>query len=153
MFTHPYGWDEEGVGTASSPANRCLADVIKLRNPQRFGGFSLSEVNLKLSQLMAAFVCVGAASIAATAQDAAPETKLTDNPIYQKQCAKCHGQDAKGRHFLGPPLISEKLAADTKNDVNHIINNGKGRMPKYRQKLKPSEIETLVDQIDALNQK
>ncbi len=135
----------------SSPAKRRVPAGIILGNARPFG-FRLSEVNLKLSQLIAACLCFSA-SIATTAQDSSPEAKLTDNPIYQKQCAKCHGRDAKGRHFLGSSLISEKLAAANKNDVNHIINNGKGLMPKYTRKLTPSEIETLVDQIDALNQK
>lgn len=117
-------------------------------------GLELSEVTLKFSPLLAACLCV-CASIAVVAQDSAPapETKLTDNPIYKKECAKCHGEDAKGRFLRGPSLISEKLAAASKNDINHIINNGKGRMPKFTRKLTPSEIETLVEQVDELNHK
>ena len=109
-------------------------------------------MNLKLSQVIAAGLYL-VASFVATAQDAAPQGKLTDNPIYQKQCAKCHGKDAKGRWLGGPSLISEKVAAASNNHLNHIINNGKGRMPKYRQKLTPQEIEDLVYQIAGDNQK
>lgn len=135
---------------AGQPAAKPMES--NFRNPQPSDGFRRSEVNLKLSQLISACVCV-CASIAMVAEDPGPNVKLTDNPVYQKQCAKCHGQDAKGRFLGGPSLVSEKVAAASKNDLNHIINNGKGRMPKYAQKLKPSEIETLVDQIDVLNQR
>ncbi|MGA7592031.1 MAG: cytochrome c [Candidatus Sulfotelmatobacter sp.] len=34
-----------------------------------------------------------------------------------------------------------------------MITNGKGRMPKFAGKLTADEIETLVQQIEALNKK
>jgi cytochrome c551 len=74
---------------------------------------------------------------------------LTANPVFQKNCAKCHGKTAEGRHFAGPSLISEKIAATSADDLSNIINNGKGRMPKYASKLTPEEIDTLVQQIKA----
>jgi mono/diheme cytochrome c family protein len=72
---------------------------------------------------------------------------LTANPVFQKNCAKCHGKTAEGRHFAGPPLISEKTAATSLDDLRNIISNGKGRMPKFASKLTPEEIDTLVQQI------
>jgi mono/diheme cytochrome c family protein len=44
----------------------------------------------------------------ARAQTAASDGSLTASPVYQKNCAKCHGKTAEGRHFGGPPLVSEK---------------------------------------------
>lgn len=76
---------------------------------------------------------------------------LTANPVYQKNCAKCHGKTAEGRHFGGPSLISDKLAST--DALRNIIANGKGRMPKYAGKLTAEEIGTLVQQIEALNKK
>lgn len=78
---------------------------------------------------------------------------LTDNPVYKKDCAKCHGKTAEGRHFGGPSLISEKVASASSEELHNIIANGKGRMPKYASKLKAEEIDTLVQQIKALNKK
>jgi mono/diheme cytochrome c family protein len=83
--------------------------------------------------------------VAATAQTAAPQ--LTTNPIFEKQCAKCHGNTAEGRHFGGPSLVSGKSTSLSEEELRNIISNGKGRMPKYAGKLKPEEIETLVHQI------
>ncbi len=79
-----------------------------------------------------------------------PDTTLTANPVFQKNCAKCHGKTAQGRHFGGPSLTSEKNTAISAADLRTILTDGKGRMPKYAGKLTSEEIDTLVEQIKAL---
>lgn len=69
--------------------------------------------------------------------------------MYQKNCAKCHGKTAEGRHFGGPSLVSEKSTSASADDLRTIIANGKHHMPKYAGKLTPEEIDTLVQQIKA----
>jgi len=90
---------------------------------------------------------------AALAQTPPSSTKLTENLVYKKDCAKCHGKTAEGRHFGGPSLISGKTAAASIEDLRNVIANGKGRMPKYVGKLTSEEIDNLVQQIRALNGK
>jgi mono/diheme cytochrome c family protein len=89
------------------------------------------------------------ALIAVSAQTPPSDATLTANPVFQKNCAKCHGKTAEGRHFGGPSLISGKTAASSADDLRNIINNGKGRMPKYASKLMPEEVDTLVEEIKA----
>jgi mono/diheme cytochrome c family protein len=89
---------------------------------------------------------------AAQAQSHASES-LTTDPVFVKNCAKCHGTNAEGRHFRGPSLVSPKVAAASDDELRNIINNGKGHMPKFAGKLSSDEIETLVQQIKALNHK
>jgi mono/diheme cytochrome c family protein len=74
---------------------------------------------------------------------------LTANPVFEKNCAKCHGKNSTGRHFGGPSLLSEKVKAASPEDLREVITNGKGRMPKFAGKLPPEEIEALVQQIKA----
>lgn len=93
------------------------------------------------------FVFVALASFAQT------EATLTSNPVYEKNCAKCHGKTATGRHFGGPALTSDKVASASADDLRNMITNGKGRMPKYANKLTSDEIGDLVKQIEALNKK
>lgn len=81
------------------------------------------------------------------------EATLTANPVFQKNCAKCHGKTAEGRHFGGPSLSSDKAATASTEDLRNIISNGKGHMPKYSGKLASEEIDTLVQQIKSLNKK
>ncbi|HEX6822645.1 MAG TPA: cytochrome c [Candidatus Sulfotelmatobacter sp.] len=83
--------------------------------------------------------------VTAIAQNATPQ--LTANPIFEKQCAKCHGKTAEGRHFAGPSLVSGKSTSLSEEELRNIISNGKGRMPKYAGKLKPEDIDMLVHQI------
>jgi len=101
-------------------------------------------------------IAVGSALFAltaASAQTPQPESSLTGNPVYPRECAKCHGKTAEGRHFAGPALLSEKAAAASADDLRNIITNGKGRMPKFTGKLTAEEIDALVRQIQALNKK
>ena len=87
------------------------------------------------------------------AQNPAADQTLLANPVYVKNCAKCHGKTAGGRHFAGPSLISDKTAAVSTEDLRNLIANGKGHMPKFAGKLTAEEIDTLIQQIQALNKK
>jgi mono/diheme cytochrome c family protein len=94
-------------------------------------------------------VAVSSFLIALTAAAQTPSTTLTDNPVFQKDCAKCHGKTGEGRHFGGPSLVSEKTTSASADDLRDIITNGKHHMPKFAGKLTPEEINGLVDQIKA----
>ena len=78
-----------------------------------------------------------------------PATTLAESPVFQKDCAKCHGKTAEGRHFAGPSLLSEKTTSAPADELRDIITNGKHHMPKFGGKLTPEEINTLVQQITA----
>lgn len=78
---------------------------------------------------------------------------LTSNPVFEKNCAKCHGKTGEGRHFGGPSLVSEDARKMPADELRAIITNGKHRMPKYAGKLTAEEIDTLVTQIKAADQK
>ncbi|MGB8063300.1 MAG: cytochrome c [Candidatus Sulfotelmatobacter sp.] len=81
------------------------------------------------------------------------ENGLSANPVFQTNCAKCHGKTAEGRHFAGPSLRSEKTTAASEEDLRIMISNGKGRMPKFGAKLSPADIDRLVAQIKAADRK
>jgi mono/diheme cytochrome c family protein len=89
----------------------------------------------------------------ASAQTPPADATLNANPVYEKNCAKCHGKTAEGRFMGGPSLISEKTTATSADDLRNIITNGKGHMPKYTGKLTAEEIDTLVHQIKTANKK
>lgn len=107
---------------------------------------------MKTFQLMFLFVLLFA-FVSVFAQTPPSDTGLTENPVFQKDCAKCHGKTAEGRHFAGPSLVSEKTAATSADELRDIITNGKHRMPKFAGKLTPEEIDALVQQIKAANKK
>ena len=112
---------------------------------------NLGEVHLKTSRVTFAICLLVFALAACFGQTSLSDTPLSKNGIFQKNCAKCHGKAAEGRHFGGPSLISDKVSSA--DDLRRIITNGKGRMPRYASKLTSEEIDTLVLQIETLNKK
>ena len=108
---------------------------------------------MKTSQLTIAACSFFFAFPAAFSQVRASDMTLTANPVFITDCGKCHDKTAEGRHFRGPSLISETITAASGGELGNIITNGKGHMPKYAGKLTPEEIDTLVQQIKALNKK
>ncbi len=98
------------------------------------------------------FALVGlvfSAAVSGFAQTPSSATRLIENPVYQKNCAKCHGKTAEGRRFAGPSLVSEKATGASADELRDIITNGRHRMPKFVNKLTPEEINTLVEEIKA----
>jgi mono/diheme cytochrome c family protein len=89
--------------------------------------------------------------LVAQTQTEGPASGLTDNPVYKKDCAGCHGKTAAGRHFGGPPLVSDKVAGASVDHLRDMITNGKGRMPQFAEKLTSDKIDLLVQQIQAAN--
>lgn len=104
---------------------------------------------MKITRLVTAACSLLLAITASSAQTSPSAATLTNNPVFEKNCAKCHGKTAAGRFMAGPSLVAEKATATSANDLRNIITNGKGRMPKYTGKLTAEEIDTLVRQIKA----
>ena len=82
---------------------------------------------------------------------AASAQTLSGAELFKANCARCHGDDAKGDR--GPDLTTEKKQAKWKGSdeklVNKISNGGFG-MPKFRNKLKPEEIKAIAGYVRSL---
>jgi mono/diheme cytochrome c family protein len=111
------------------------------------------RLSLKTYRLCLATCSVFFPLAAAFTQTPASDQSLIANPVYEKNCAKCHGKTAAGHTFAGPSLVSDKAAAASPDDLRNVIANGKGHMPKFTGKLSADEIDTLVRQIQSLNKK
>ena len=71
--------------------------------------------------------------------------------VYAQTCARCHGSDgraqtAKGRSVGATDLTSSAWSPDTARDTR-IVTRGKEEMPAFKGKLKPAEIEAVVNYI------
>jgi mono/diheme cytochrome c family protein len=109
--------------------------------------------HLRTFRLIIAAGCLSFAFTAVSAQTQPSDTALTANPVFQKNCAKCHGKNAEGHFFGGPSLISEKTVAASADNLRSIIADGEGRMPKYAGRLTPEEIDMLVLEIKTRSKK
>ena len=79
---------------------------------------------------------------AAAASPASSET----NPatLFVSNCAGCHGADGKGGY--GPDLSGPYKYGKNPADIKVSISEGRaGKMPGFDGKLKPAEIDALVD--------
>jgi mono/diheme cytochrome c family protein len=69
--------------------------------------------------------------------------------IYKSKCAMCHGPDGAGLTPMGKNMkLRDLRTADvqkrTDTDLAAVIANGKGRMPAYKAKMTPADIDALV---------
>ncbi len=108
---------------------------------------------MKINPFALALFFSSAALTCTSAQTPPADAGLLTNPVYAKNCAKCHGKTAEGHHFGGPSLISDKTAAASTEDLHNIIVKGKGHMPKFADKLTAEQIDALVREIQLLNKK
>jgi cytochrome c6 len=101
----------------------------------------------KLALLLCALALIALAG--APAAQAAADGKA----LYDAKCAMCHGKDgvakpmAKGSANLNDPKYQE---ATTSDELVAVIENGKGKMPGYKGKMKPEEITAVADYVKTL---
>ena len=74
---------------------------------------------------------------------------LADDAIYKSKCAMCHGADGKGLTPVGKSMKLKDLASDevqklTDKEILTVITDGKGKMPAFKGKLTPAEIDAQV---------
>lgn len=73
--------------------------------------------------------------------------------LYAKKCAMCHGKDgvakemAKGSANLGDPAWQKSTSREA---VEKIITDGKGKMPKYQDKMSPEQIKAVAAHVLSL---
>jgi mono/diheme cytochrome c family protein len=78
---------------------------------------------------------------------------LSGAELFKASCARCHGDDAKGGK--GPDLTTEKKQAKWKDSDEKLvkkINGGGFGMPKFRDKLKPEEVQAIADYVRSLKE-
>lgn len=69
--------------------------------------------------------------------------------VYKAKCAMCHGPDGAGQTPMGKNLKVRALASadvqqQTDAELTKWITDGKGKMPAYKAKLTPADIDAVV---------
>lgn len=72
--------------------------------------------------------------------------------IYKAKCAMCHAANGSGDTPTGKTmkvrdLRSEEVQKMKDEDLEKVIESGKGKMPAYKSKLSDAEIDALVKYI------
>ena len=89
------------------------------------------------------------------AQSKRSSTLVVD--LFRTNCARCHGADGRGDtplgHTYNAPEFTDAEWWRKHSDITStgqlvsIVNHGKGGMPAFGKKLKPSEIKLLVNYV------
>ena len=105
----------------------------------------MKKVNVAVLTVAIALAVVLTLSVSANAQAA---------DLFKSKCAMCHGADGSGSAMGKKMGAHDFTAAEVQKmsdaELTDTIGNGKNKMPKYADKLKPEEIKGLVAYIRTL---
>jgi cytochrome c6 len=68
--------------------------------------------------------------------------------LFKSKCVACHGADgtgsAVGKKMGAHDFTTAEVQKMSDADLTAVITNGKNKMPKYADKLKPEDVKGLV---------
>jgi len=73
--------------------------------------------------------------------------------VYKRRCASCHGADGSGNAKKAKVLkidaallkFGRPEAGTSRDELRQILLEGKDDMPAFKSKLKPAEVDPLLD--------
>ncbi|MCI4663467.1 MAG: cytochrome-c oxidase, cbb3-type subunit III [Neomegalonema sp.] len=86
-------------------------------------------------------------------QDHDPKLAAEGEPIYAKQCVRCHGAEGKGDRSLGAPNLSDQIwlyGGDRKTVFTTIYHSRAGAMPAWLDKLDETSVKELTIYVHSL---
>jgi len=70
--------------------------------------------------------------------------------VFEQRCMQCHST-AEGQTMFGPSLYHEmKKPHGSAADIRAILQNGKGKMPSFKDKLTPEDTNNLLAYLHTL---
>jgi cytochrome c6 len=104
--------------------------------------------------IFVSFLLLGSVSLAAQDSEKAEGAQL-----FKTNCAMCHGADGSGNTPMGKRLNLKDLGSPevqkmTDAEMKQLIDNGGGsgtvKMPAFKSRLKPEQVDDLVAHIRTL---
>lgn len=72
--------------------------------------------------------------------------------LYEKKCAMCHGKDGVAKKMAtGSANFNDAAFAASADEIAGVINDGKGKMPGYKEKLSEAEIKAIAEYVKSLS--
>jgi mono/diheme cytochrome c family protein len=111
------------------------------------GTFSLAQV-LQSTNAVVSKAASRSPSSPAQAGEALSEEAQTGHNLFDRNCAHCHGDDARGDE--GPSLYNLRKS-DAR--ITAIVKGGiKGEMPSFAKKFKDSDVQDLIAYLRTLKE-
>jgi len=81
--------------------------------------------------------------------------EINPKKLFEYHCSTCHSDDGKGTkrgHELKAPNFADANWQASKKDADILnsITNGKNKMPRWSEKLKPEEMQALAKYVRKL---
>ena len=79
--------------------------------------------------------------------------------LFESKCSQCHGKDAKGNVKMAKVLKVDPVNVDltraeavslTSDDLAGIVSKGKNKMPSFKAKLTPDQIQQVIQYVKSL---
>ena len=106
----------------------------------------MKSINVPMFALVTALAVVLTLSLSAQAQSGAD--------TFKSKCVACHAPDgtgsAVGKKMGAHDFTTAEVQKMSDAELTEVITNGKNKMPKYADKLKPEEVKGLVAYIRTL---
>lgn len=72
--------------------------------------------------------------------------------LFLHNCSACHGASGNGQSYVsqypGMPTVGNlTTTTKTTHELLHSLQNGRGAMPAFRNRLRPQEAEALINHI------
>jgi mono/diheme cytochrome c family protein len=83
------------------------------------------------------------------------QAEMDPAKIYKANCDLCHGADGSGdtgpgKAFHAKDLRSDEVRKQSDAALTEVITKGKGKMPAFGAKIKPTDIQNLIAYIRSL---
>ena len=102
--------------------------------------------------LIASVICSSSKTQAQSSADKNATMVHAGQDIYTHKCLQCHSVN-EGEVRLGPSLYGEMKKPRPKKsatEIRTILENGKGKMPSFHDKLTSQEIDNLLAYLHTL---
>jgi len=74
------------------------------------------------------------------------------NALYDKKCSMCHGKDGVAKKMAtGSANFNDAAFALSTDEIVKVIQDGKGKMPGYKDKLSDEEIQAIAQYVKSLS--
>jgi cbb3-type cytochrome c oxidase subunit III len=79
-------------------------------------------------------------------QHSGPKASAAGRQVFLRNCARCHGADAKGKN--GPRLVGKSLSLD---EIERTVTDGRPpKMPSFGKQLSPAEVKAVSAYVRSL---
>lgn len=109
-------------------------------------------VILGVALLIASVICSSPKTQAQSSADKTATMVHAGQDIYTHRCLQCHSVN-EGEVRLGPSLYGEMKKPHPKKsttEIRTILQNGKGKMPSFKDKLTKQDIDNLLAYLHTL---